>query len=580
MMNRAARLLSLDRIVLLGAVFAAGCGRKLPPVPASALPIKPFEESVEYQRPAWSPKGSEVFFSGGPPQEFRIYRAAAKGGAPTEVIHQGACGHVSVHAPGRKLVYSASENGREWCLWTANLDGSSRRQITRGGVHLYPAWSRDGSQIAFWSAGDGSIQTVSANGGQPRTIGRGISGPTWSADGGRLAFIQGDATAGRAEVVIVSITNDTRQVLGSTIATNLPTAILQQMEIGCDWSPDGKQIVYTRLAQGRQQLVLIDVAEDRMVRVLPSVGWARTPCWSHDGKRISYVSESSAHRGAIRIVSADGAEDAAVTTPDQFASATLVEYVSKDGVKIPSFLYRPAEPSATNRAAIIWLHGGGVSGATLDRFDPSIQYLVAAGYVVLAPNCRISRGFDPRLATASSTREIADDVAAAAEYLRQVEGVDPRKIGVWGASFGGFGVLAAITLHPDAFAAAVEFSGPCDLAALHRESAEFRPVLSALFGGTPEQRPDRYRDESPLSYVSQIRCPLLILHGTADKTIQYHQSAALVEALGNAGKTYEFVTYPGVGHGFFDGVWENAMQQTMVFFQTHLRATPASGIGR
>jgi dipeptidyl aminopeptidase/acylaminoacyl peptidase len=571
MMYSTARILCPDCIVVLAVVCLAGCGGNLPPVPPAAPSIKPFERSAEYQRPAWSPEGDEVFFSGGRPQEFRIYRAAAQGGPPAEVFHQGAaCGHVSVHAPRHKLVYSSSENGREWCLWTANCDGSSRKQITRGGVHLYPAWSRDGSQIAFWSGGEGCIQTVSADGGPLRTIGKGISGPTWSAEGTRLAYVQGDEAAGRAAVVIVSLSDGTQQELQSTVATNLPTAILQQMEIGCDWSPDGKQLVLTRLIDGRLQLAVIDIAEDRVVRMLPTAGWARTPCWSHDGRWIAYASESTAQRGGIRAVASDGSGDLAVTMPEALVGARLVSYASKDGLKIPSFLYLPSGPSRTNLPAIIWLHGGGLAGATLDRFDPAIQYFVASGFVVLAPNCRVSRGFDPRLATAISTREIADDVAAAATYLSYLEGVNPKQIGVWGGSFGGFGVLAAITLHPDVFAAAVEFNGPCDLAELYRESGILRPALHAILGGSPEQQPDRFRDESPLSHVSQIRCPLLVLHGTADLEIPYRQSEALARALRQSGKTFEFLTYPGVGHGFFGGVWENAFQHTLVFFEKHL----------
>ncbi|MEW5978484.1 MAG: prolyl oligopeptidase family serine peptidase [Acidobacteriota bacterium] len=572
MKNPTAREWCAVRILLLAIVCSAGCRRKLPPVPASAPSIKPFEQSVEYQRPAWLPEGGGVLFSGGLPQQFRIYRAALPGGPPTELIRQGACGHVSVHAPSRRLVYSASENGREWCLWTATLDGSSRKQITRGAVHLYPAWSRDGAQIAFWSASDGSIQAISAEGGPIRTVGRGMSGPTWSADGRHLAFVQGDEAAGRAEVVIASTTNATSRVLQSTIATNLPTAILQQMEIGCDWSPDGKTLVYTRLIDGRLQLALIDVAEDRVVRMLPTAGWARTPCWSHDGKRIAYASENTAHPGAIRVVTPAGGDDVAVTNPAELLSARCINYASKDGLEIPSFLYRHSGTARTNLPAIIWLHGGGLAGSTLDRFDPAIQYFVANGFVVLAPNFRVSRGFDPRLARVTSTRDIADDVAAAAEYLSRVEGVDSKRIGVWGGSFGGFGVLAAITLHPELFAAAVEFNGPCDLAELYRESAVYRPALHAILGGSPQQQSDRFRDESPLSHVAQIRCPLLVVHGTADLEIPYRQSEELVKALKRCGKTFDFLVYPGVGHGFFGDVWENAFQNTMVFFKRHLNA--------
>ncbi len=75
--------------------------------------MEPFTRTAEYDRPVWSPDDSALFFSGGPPRESRICRPALTGSPPHELIRQGACGRVSIHTTTRKLVYSASENGRE-----------------------------------------------------------------------------------------------------------------------------------------------------------------------------------------------------------------------------------------------------------------------------------------------------------------------------------------------------------------------------------------------------------------------------------------------------------------------------------
>jgi dipeptidyl aminopeptidase/acylaminoacyl peptidase len=553
-------------------VLLAGCGQKLPPPPASAPPYAPFTRSAEYQRPAWLPNGEELLFSGGPPGDFRIYRIPTKGGKAAQLFPQTDCGHASVHGPTARLAYSALGSHGTWCLWIANLDGSARRQVTQGGIDLFPSWSPDGTQLVFRSARDGIIRTVSVDGRALRSLGTSLSAPAWSPDGRWIAFARGDAEAGRAEVVLVSLADASQRVLRSTLATNLPTSVLLEGELHVDWSPDGRQLVCPRWVQGRMELALVEADADRVISRLPTAGDARSPAWSPDGKRIAYVSQTTSHRGAIRVISADGSGDAPVTDPEALVEGQWIEYPSKDGLRIPSCLYRPAGPRTEKCAAIVWLHGGGVSGAALESFDPSIQYFVANGFVVLAPNYRISRGFDPRLARASSGQDIADDVAAAVDYLRTLDAVDPKRIGVYGASFGGLGVLLAVTRHPDLFAAAVEFNGPCDLAALYRQVPIYRPAVRAVLGGSPDERADAYRAESPLTSVGQIRAPLLVIHGTADETVPFGQALVLVEALKRAGKPHKFVAYRGVGHGFSGPVWENAIQHALVFFQEHLQA--------
>lgn len=289
-----------------------------------------------------------------------------------------------------------------------------------------------------------------------------------------------------------------KQTLHSSAATNLPGMFSGRKELHFDWSSDGRQLVWPRLVESRMQLELIDVANDKALRLLPIAGFASMPALSPDGKQIASVSESTGQRGNFRVISADGSDDRSLTETEKLVRARLIEHPTRDGLRILTYLYQPAGFLAAKRPSVIWLHGDGVAGATLERFDQGIQYFLANGFVVLLPSCRISRGFDSRVATAASGQEIADDVASAADYLCIVEGVDLKRVVVWGASFGGVVVLLAITRHPGSFAAAVESNGPSDLAAVSRDAPMHRPTLTALFGGSLEERATRYQDESPL----------------------------------------------------------------------------------
>ncbi len=566
---------SYNVVFLSLALGFSGCSnRTLPPAPASAPPTKTFASVAEYQRPVWSPDGTELYFSGGAPKNYRIFRVPANGGPVTEAIPQRHCWYAAIHGGTKRLAYSAlGKSG--WAIWVANQDGSLAKKITDGGMHVFPSWSPDGSQIAYWSRNDRTIYLVSSNGGRSRKVADGGSGPVWSPDGHQIAFVQVNRFFD-AQVVLLNPTNGAQTILQSTIVTNQPINLTDYSRLHIDWSPNGREIVYPRLRNGRVQLAIIDVTKDQIVRELPIEGIATSPTWSKGGKQIAYVFENSSQPAAIRVISADGTNEKEIVRPETFVGAQFVEYNNKEAIPVPSYLYRPKASSDGLRPAIVWLHGGGISGATLESFDPGIQYFVANGFIVLAPNYRVSRGFDPRLAKPSSTQDVADDIKAAVDYLKGLKEVDTKRIGVFGASFGGFSVLAAVTHHPETFAAAVELCGPCDLSELYKQSAEFKAALSGIFGGSPEEQPDRYRIESPVSSIDKLRAPLLFIHGTSDQTISYHQSELLAQALRKSGKDFQFLTFPGVDHGFFHEAWENAMQQSMAFFLEHLKLRAAT----
>lgn len=140
------------------------------------------------------------------------------------------------------------------------------------------------------------------------------------------------------------------------------------------------------------------------------------------------------------------------------------------------------------------------------------------------------------------------------------------------ASFGGWSLLRSITARPGLFAAAAEQCGPTDLRLLYETGPWFRPFLSSRFGGSPEQAPERYRIESPISAVDRLTTPLLTLHGDADKTIPFSQATALEAALKQAGKAYESVPYPGEDHGFGRTAWADAMERVMRYFTAQMEA--------
>lgn len=295
-------------------------------------------------------------------------------------------------------------------------------------------------------------------------------------------------------------------------------------------------------------------------------GIAADPAWSHDGKRIAFTVQSTAHAGEIHSVSVIGGKFVEVTHQPRFPPSRLVQYRSADGLEIPSNFTAPG--GRGRRPALVWVHGGEPgTGSITGLFDPAVQYFVAQGFVVLAPNYRGSTGFGERLRNFPSGADPTPDLVAAAAYMRSRADVDPKRVAIVGFSAGGLFTLLAAGRHPGVFAAVVDFFGATDLAAMYRDAPAYRPVLTRLLGGTPEQAASAYRSASPITYVAQMTAPVLVLHGDHDRVIPVTQSDEFVVALTAARKDVQYVRIPGAGHGFSGPDASRAYERTAEFLK-------------
>jgi dipeptidyl aminopeptidase/acylaminoacyl peptidase len=194
-----------------------------------------------------------------------------------------------------------------------------------------------------------------------------------------------------------------------------------------------------------------------------------------------------------------------------------------------------------------------------------------------APNFRPSYGFGAEIASRTSGKVLVADVTAAAAYLRTLKEVDPDRVCVLGASFGGYAALRTIIAKPSVFAAAVDLNGPSDLTALYADVPAQRPAMTSILGGSPDQQPERYEEESPIRHCNAIAIPVLVVHGTADTAIPYNQSVKFVAAPQKAGRSAKLISYKDVDHGFPLPVLSNAMQQSLAFLRKQLNGPTESG---
>lgn len=242
---------------------------------------------------------------------------------------------------------------------------------------------------------------------------------------------------------------------------------------------------------------------------------------------------------------------AAPVPPEAFTMPELVRYPTFDGRDIPAWYFRPAGRPGERLPVVVYVHGG-PEGQTQALFYPVLQYLAHRGYAVLAPNVRGSWGYGKAYLNLDNVEKRMDsvaDLAAAVDWLNTRPEIDPARIAVYGGSYGGFMVLAAITHYPDRWAAAVDFVGIANFVTFLEKTGPYRRALrEAEYGSLARDRALLERI-SPIHYVDRIRAPLLVVHGANDPRVPLGEAEQIVAALRQRKVPVELLVYPDEGHG-------------------------------
>ncbi len=235
---------------------------------------------------------------------------------------------------------------------------------------------------------------------------------------------------------------------------------------------------------------------------------------------------------------------------------TVVRFKSYDGVEVSGVLYRPHQASPDAKApAIVKVHGG-PGGQAQVGYNALTQALVNRGYVVFDINNRGSSGYGKTFYAMDDRKHgEADlgDVVASKAMLAQTGYVDSTKIGILGGSYGGYMVLAALTLQPEAFKVGVDLFGISNwmrtLNSIPPWWASFKEALYAEMGD-PKTDSARLHRISPLFSADKIKVPLLVLQGANDPRVLKVESDEIVAAAKKNGVPVEYIVFEDEGHGF------------------------------
>ncbi len=507
--------------------------------------------------PMWSPDGTRIVFVSDHDgdENFNLYVMSAAGGTPQPLTTGKRDHRLAAWAPdGHSLAFVSNRHGGHLQLFTVSADGGEPQQRTH---HDDPVgafvWSPDGRSIAYtikfresevWLLDVPAAETrrVLARAETEVTVGNlfGVSGSDiWAPDGSGFLFTSNEHDV--AEIGFYRVSGGEVSWLHFSARENISPV----------FSPDGKRIAFLEHESIGWSAQVKDARLDAAPqRVSPATGVASATQWAGDA--LLFLHTDARTPIGIWRWAGDAASPVVQSLPDGFPSAHLVapepiQYLSTDGLSIPALLYQGA-----GHAALICPHGGPESHRS-DIWDPFVQFLVLAGYSVLLPNFRGSTGYGRKFRTMAD-RDLGgadlEDVASGADFLVSEGIADAGRVGIYGASYGGYMTLMCITKKPEKWAAATSLVGIYNWQTMWETSREFIVYYFKHKFGTPDEVPELYYDRSPIHFADCIRCPLLLIQTEQDPRCPISEARHLAAALDRNKIPYELHTYPDEGHGF------------------------------
>ena len=546
--------------------------------------------------PAPSPKGDVVvFLHGGQPWVSPTNGA----GKPTPLfIDRGRVGSLSWSPDGTRIAF-VSDRTAHSIVGVYDFATRSIRWIAPGiDYDIDPIWSPDGKRIAFVrTPSDPVVPFTSDREGTPWEIwiadtATGQGRRLWRAAEGvgsrfRPLFNSRDSIfwgAGDRLVFPWEVTGWVR-LYSISAAGGKPTLLTpgESEVFGAQLSADRTLLVYSS-NQGdldRRHIWALTVNGGRARQVTLGEGVEDMPVIAVDGRIFALRGEA---RSPLRPVqAADGrmSDLAPAAIPPEFPSRELVvpqlvTFKAADGATLHGQLFVP-RGRTTPGPALLFFHGGPTDRQMFAAWDPfethshlyeSSQYLANHGYMVLSVNYRGGTGYgfeyrEPPRFGAGGASEL-EDIIGAAKYMQARSDVDPKRLGVWGGSYGGRMTLLALSEAPQYFAAGASYSGIYDWVTM----PEF-DVNGAQPGN--EATVKLAYDSGPVAHMDKWRAPVLLMLGDADPIVNIQQTTALAAVLRRRKIPVDVLMIPDEVHFLLkESSWNTVFDATRAYFDRHL----------
>ncbi len=373
--------------------------------------------------------------------------------------------------------------------------------------------------------------------------GKGLDAIAFSPVAGDQRLLVLHERRGREELLIWDVAADTER----EISIDLPG------EVSADWFADGHALLVAHTHEARNTLHRYDIETGKLSTLNTPPGTIGSAHARPDGT-VEYSWSNAAEPSVVRALFSDGTDRVLLTPPGERApgSAPLTDaFVETEHGRVHALVARPEDAPDGPLPTVFSLHGG-PHAADEDRFSAYRALWLDAGFAVVHVNYRGSTGYGSAWRDAIEGKpgltELAD-VAAVHAWAVESGLADADRCVVNGASWGGYLTLLALGTQPELWAAGVAGVPVADyLAAYEDEMEPLRAFDRALFGGSPDEMNERYVECSPITYVDEVRAPVLVLAGENDPRCPIRQIDNYLDRLAERGVPYEMYRYDA-GHG-------------------------------
>ena len=396
----------------------------------------------------------------------------------------------------------------------------------------------------------------------PRRIRYGPSGeltklyyPGVSHRGYVRALIRSDNGCEHARLLEVTVTEDGVRYF---VVAERPDCDLDEFVVSDDLST----VALLWNLEGRSELQILEYTDYTLTEPIPLPGLVASELSvSAGGSMVAMTVEGPSLPRTVELVDPRSREWERIDREPSrgpvisgFSAAAPPEIITaRDGLNLNAWLYRPAGSCAVSgrAGAVVYLHGG-PEGQSRPGYSEIFAQLVNEGISVLAPNVRGSGGFGRTFVHADDKENrfgAIDDVADCVRFLLDNDIADPHRIACAGWSYGGYLTLAALTFHPDLFAAGISICGMSDLSTFYRNTEPWIADAAYPEYGHPVNDRELLERLSPLRRVDALTAPLLVVHGANDTNVPVSESEQIVDALRQAGRDVRYLLFSDDGHG-------------------------------